>query len=90
MPLILDNYGVHKSRRTRAFLAGEGRQLTLHFLPTYSPWLNRIEHTWPLVKTKAASNAWRDDLDHLTTDYHATLTAMHTYLLQPTQCFLSE
>ena len=35
--LILDNYGVHKSRCTQAFLAGAGRRLTLHFLPTYSP-----------------------------------------------------
>lgn len=88
--LILDNYGVHKSRCTRAFLAGAGRRLTLHFLPTYSPWLNRIEGTWRVVKTQAATNAWRDDLEQLTADYHATLIAMDTYLLQPTECFLSE
>ena len=43
-----------------------------------------------MVKTKAATNAWRDDLEQLTADYHATLTAMDTYLLQPTECFLSE
>jgi len=88
--LILDNYGVHKSRRTREFLAGEGHALTLHFLPTYAPWLNRIEMTWRLVKAQAGTNAWRDDLDQLTADYHATLTAMDAHLLQPTQCFLSE
>ena len=43
--LILDNYGVHKSKRTRRFLARYGQRIGLVFLPTYSPWLNRIEDT---------------------------------------------
>jgi transposase len=88
--LILDNYGVHKSRRTREFLEGAGRRITLHFLPTYSPWLNRIETTWRVVKGRAGTNAWRDDLDQLTADYHATLRAMNTSIFQPSQGFLSE
>ena len=88
--LILDNYGVHKSRRTRDFLATDGRRITLHFLPTYSPWLNPIEATWRIVKGKAGTNAWRDDVDQLTHHYQATLTQLDTVLLQPTDCFRQE
>jgi len=88
--LILDNYGVHKSRRTRQFLEEEGRRIVLHFLPTYSPWLNRIESTWRVIKGRAAINAWRDNLDQLTADYQATLEAMNTSIFQPSHCFLSE
>jgi putative transposase len=88
--LILDNYGVHKSRLTRRFLAGEGRRITVHFLPTYSPWLNPIEGTWRVIKSKAATNAWRDDIDQLTDDYRATLTQLDTNILQPSVRFLQD
>ena len=88
--LILDNYGVHKSKRTRQFLARYGQRIRLVFLPTYSPWLNRIEETWRIVKAHAATNTWRDTLDHLTADYQATLAAMDARILTPTPCFLSE
>ena len=88
--LILDNYGVHKSKRTREFLAGEGKRIHLVFLPTYAPWLNRIEITWRLVKAQAGTNAWRDTLEQLTADYQATLLAWEAQLLHPIPCFLSE
>ena len=88
--LILDNYGVHKSKRTRRFLARPGQRIRLVLLPTYSPWLNRIEDTWGIVKAHAGTSAWRDTLDRLTADYQATLTAMDARILNPTPCFLSE
>jgi transposase len=88
--LILDNYGVHKSRRTREFLEGEGQRIEVHFLPTYSPWLNRIETTWRVIKGRAGTNAWRDDLSQLTADYQATLKTMNTCILQPSNGFLLE
>ena len=88
--LILDNYGVHKSKMTRAFLAGGGERITVHFLPTYSPWLNRIETTWRVIKGRAGTNAWRDDLSQLTAEYQATLKAMNTCIFQPSIRFLSE
>ena len=86
--LILDNYGVHKSKLTREFLEGEGERITVHFLPTYSPWLNRIETTWRVIKGRAGTNAWRDDLSQLTAEYQATLKAMNTCILQPSNHFL--
>jgi transposase len=41
--VILDNYSIHGSRRTRAWLAQHGGKFRLHFLPPYSPDDNRIE-----------------------------------------------
>ena len=44
--LILDNYTIHKSQRTQAWLAAHGAKLRLHFLPPYCPDENRIERLW--------------------------------------------
>lgn len=41
--VILDNYTIHSSQRTRAWLAEHGPMFRLHFLPPYSPDDNRIE-----------------------------------------------
>lgn len=41
--VILDNYGIHSSRRTNAWLRQFGERLRLHFLPPYCPDDNRIE-----------------------------------------------
>ncbi|WP_261850252.1 IS630 family transposase, partial [Pectobacterium araliae] len=43
--LIVDNYIIHKSKETQRWLA-ENPKFNLLFLPTYSPWLNRIEGLW--------------------------------------------
>jgi transposase len=40
--LIVDNYGTHKSRRVREWLASH-RRFQLHFTPTGSSWLNMVE-----------------------------------------------
>ena len=73
--LILDNYIVHHSRKTREFLKTRAAQrLHFVFLPTYSPWLNRIEMTWRFVKGRAGTNQWRDDLEQTRNDYLETMT----------------
>lgn len=41
--VVLDNFKIHSSRKTRAWLAEHGAGLRLHFLPPYSPDENRIE-----------------------------------------------
>ena len=82
--LILDNYIVHKSRYTQAFLAtDEARRLQLHFLPTYSPWLNPIEISWRIVKGRAGTNQWRDSLAQVHADFHETLTHLGARLMAP-------
>ena len=44
--VILDNYIIHKSQVTKAWLAEFGVRLQLHFLPPYCPNENRIERLW--------------------------------------------
>ncbi len=44
--VILDNYIIHKSQVTKAWLAEFGARLQLHFLPPYCPNENRIERLW--------------------------------------------
>src|SRR5262250_748701 len=40
--VILDNLSAHKTQRVEAFLA-DHPQVRLHFIPTYSSWLNQVE-----------------------------------------------
>ena len=44
--IILDNYIIHASKRTKHFLAQFGDRVVLHFLPPYCPDANRIERVW--------------------------------------------
>lgn len=43
--LILDNYIIHKSRKTQAWLRKHPKFVLL-FQPVYSPWVNVIERLW--------------------------------------------
>jgi transposase len=44
--IILDNYGIHKSKATRRVLNSLGSKIVLHFLPPYCPDHNPIERVW--------------------------------------------
>jgi len=44
--IILDNYSIHSSHRTRIALAALGDKVRLHFLPPYCPDHNHIERVW--------------------------------------------
>lgn len=44
--IILDNYKIHSSQRTKLALAALGSRVKLHFLPPYCPDHNWIERTW--------------------------------------------
>jgi transposase len=44
--LVLDNYIIHKSKKTKRYLAKHDDLFVLHFLPPYSPEHNRIERLW--------------------------------------------
>lgn len=54
--LVLDNYGIHDSRRVRAFLAQHEGLFVLHFLPPYSPEHNRIERLWRELHANVTRN----------------------------------
>ena len=59
--VILDNYGIHGSRQTAAWLAEHGRKFRLHFLPPYDPDDNRIER-----------KVWREVHANVTTNHRCT------------------
>lgn len=50
--LIVDNYSTHKHPKVRAWLAARPRW-HLHFVPTYSSWLNLVERFFALITTRA-------------------------------------
>jgi len=49
---IVDNYCTHKHPRVKAWLAARPRW-HLHFIPTYSSWLNLVERFFALITDKA-------------------------------------
>lgn len=54
--LVLDNFIIHKSRRTRRHLARLGGRIVLHFLPPYSPESNVIERLWKQLHDHVTRN----------------------------------
>lgn len=50
--LIVDNYGTHKHRKVKAWLARHPR-FHLHFTPTYASWLNQVERWFALITQRA-------------------------------------
>jgi len=49
---IVDNYRTHKHPKVNAWLAARPRW-HLHFIPTYSSWLNLVERFFALITDKA-------------------------------------
>ena len=54
--LILDNFIIHKSRRTLRHLARLAGRVVLHFLPPYSPESNVIERLWKQLHDHVTRN----------------------------------
>ncbi len=53
--LILDNYGVHKSRLVNRWLEAHPR-VELLFQPAYHPWVNQIERLWKTMHDTVTRN----------------------------------
>jgi putative transposase len=49
---VVDNYSTHKHAKVKAWLAARPRW-HLHFIPTYSSWLNQVERFFALITDKA-------------------------------------
>lgn len=49
---ICDNYATHSHPKIKAWLASRPRW-HMHFIPTYSPWLNQVERYFALITDKA-------------------------------------
>lgn len=50
--LVLDNYATHKHAKVRIWLAARPRY-HVHFVPTYSSWLNQVETWFHLISQRA-------------------------------------
>lgn len=67
--VILDNYGIHKTRQVEVSLQTEaGQKLRLHFLPPYCPDHNQIERTWEDLHANVTRNHRRETLQELIKD----------------------
>ena len=49
---VADNYASHKHPKVRAWLA-ERPRWHMHFVPTYSSWLNQVERFFSIITTRA-------------------------------------
>ena len=54
--VIWDGLSGHRSRLVRDFVANQGDQLTVEFLPAYAPELNPGEHIWGYLKQHEIPN----------------------------------
>lgn len=54
--IVLDNYIIHKSQKTRKALEDFGGRIRLHFLPPYSPEHNPIERLWKQLHDNVTRN----------------------------------
>lgn len=67
--VILDNYCIHHSHQTRAWLKEHGQKVRLHFLPPYCPDDNRIERcVWRELHQNVTVNHQRDYIEQLVDD----------------------
>jgi transposase len=64
--VIVANFTIHSSRRTRTWLAQHGQRLRLHFLPPYCPDDNRIERClWRPMHENVTYNHPHERIDDL-------------------------
>ena len=75
---IVDNYATHSHPKVRAWLAARPRW-HMHFIPTYSSWLNQVERFFGLITDKAirrgSFSSVKDlvnKIDHFVASYNTT------------------
>ncbi len=73
--LIVDNYIIHSSKKTRRFLVQFGDRVVLHFLPPYCPNDNRIERVWLDLHANVTRNHRCKSIGDLMTHVFAFLRA---------------
>lgn len=54
--LIVDNYSIHDSRKTRQAVAAYEKRVMLHFLPPFCPDENPIEDVWRELNANVTRN----------------------------------
>lgn len=62
--VVVDNHSIHKSAETRDWLLRHPR-FHLHFVPTYSSWLNQVEAVFSLLTERQLRNGVHTSVDEL-------------------------
>lgn len=73
--VIVDNYGIHSSRRTRKALEAHEGRIVLHFLPPYCPNANKIEKLWKDLHDNVTRNHRCPSLEDLMIEVRGYLAA---------------
>jgi transposase len=63
--LVCDNGRFHHTKAVEAWLAAHCNQITVYWLPPYSPSLNLIERLWGHMKRTVLANVLYENLDDL-------------------------
>lgn len=63
--LVCDNGRFHTTKAVQAWLEEHRQQITVYWLPPYSPSLNLIERLWGHLKRTVLANVLYDSLDDL-------------------------
>lgn len=71
--LVVDNYIIHKSKKTQRALAKYGEKFVLHFLPPYCPNDNKIERLWKDLHDNVTRNHRCANIDELMENVEAWL-----------------
>jgi len=73
--LVVDNYIIHRSKKTKRALKALDGKIRLCFLPPYSPKGNRIERVWLDLHTAITRNHRCADIDELMAEVRQYLAA---------------
>jgi transposase len=77
--LVIDNYIIHRSKKTAAALDKYADRLEVMALPTYSPKLNLIERLWKHLRRKVTHNHLFDSITDLVTAVQKFLTDLDSH-----------
>ncbi|WP_437589745.1 transposase [Sorangium sp. So ce1000] len=77
--VIVDNFGIHTSKKTRAFVEATDGKLMLHFLPPYAPKYNRIERVWKQPHDNVTRNHRCATINELVKEVDDCLEALSPY-----------
>jgi transposase len=78
--IVLDNFKIHDSQRTKLALAKAGSRIKLHFLPPYCPDHNRIERVWKDLHDNVTRNHKCPTMSKLMDEVYAYLKTRRTAL----------
>lgn len=66
--VILDNAKFHTSKAIRAFMEFKDEELSIIYLPRYSPYMNPQENIWNWLKSRIHKPSARRSIDELISD----------------------